>query len=332
MRLRRAIVSLTLVALPVAAQQPESPAPILDVYLHISSTGSFGSPAPGFCAGETSKLSPAFDRKNASIDTQGPECAQRLSAADTDENLRGQTLAILEEYNVIAVAMLPQVSSDQWKLAESKRIIPALFFGADQKFDRNRLEEGRARGEFAVLGEAVTPHEGFSPSDPDWDRYLAMAEERDIPLGIQMGPEPPGAKYSFGTASYRDEYGDPLVLRDAMARHPRLRLYVMHAGWPYCEGMIALMSAHPQVYVDVSVIDWYLPRKEFHDYLRRLVEAGFEKRIMFGSDELIWPDAIKLAIEGITSADFLSAKQKRNILYNNAAKFLRFDPRRMTVQ
>ena len=92
------------------------------------------------------------------------------------------------------------------------------------------------------------------------------------------------------------------------------------------------MLAHPQRYVDISMIDWYLPREEFHRYLRSVVEAGFAKRIMFGSDEMIWPDAIKLAIDGVISADFLSPKQKRDILYNNAARFLCFDPAGMTVR
>lgn len=64
--------------------------------------------------------------------------------------------------------------------------------------------------------------------------------------------------------------------------------------------------------------------------MRRLVEASFAKRIMFGFDEMIWPDAIKLAIDGVNSADFLSPKQKRDILYNNAVRFLRFDPASMT--
>jgi predicted TIM-barrel fold metal-dependent hydrolase len=93
-----------------------------------------------------------------------------------------------------------------------------------------------------------------------------------------------------------------LVLAEALARHPKLRAYVLHG--PHVKGVIALMSAHPQLYVDISVIDWYLGREEFHKYLRRLVEAGFAKRIMFGSDEIIWLDAIKLAIDGVNSADF----------------------------
>jgi uncharacterized protein len=44
---------------------------------------------------------------------------------------------------------------------------------------------------------------------------------------------------------------------------------------------------------------------------------------MFGSDQMIWPDAIGAAIEGIESADFLNGEQKRGIFYGNAARFLR---------
>jgi len=36
-----------------------------------------------------------------------------------------------------------------------------------------------------------------------------------------------------------------------------------------------------------------------------MVDAGFGKRILFGSDQVIWPDTIALAIDTIESADFL---------------------------
>lgn len=332
MRLRRVIVSLALAALPVAAQQSESSPPIIDVQLRVSASGAFGRPAPGFCPAQPGEVIPTLDSKNKTQGSEKPACSGRLSAVETDEELGQKTLAILREFNIIAVAMLPPAQVKQWQSAEPKRIIPGLFFAADQKFDRIRIDEQRGRGGFAVLGEAVTPQEAFSPSDPDWDRYLAMAEELDIPLGIQIGLEPPGAASFFATPKYSDQYGDPLVLAEALARHPRLRAYVLHGGWPHVEGTIALMAAHPQLYADVSVIDWYLPRAEFHKYLWRLVEAGFAKRIMFGTDEMIWPGAIKLGIDAVASADFLSPKQKRDILYNNAATFLRFDVTKMAVQ
>jgi hypothetical protein len=54
-----------------------------------------------------------------------------------------------------------------------------------------------------------------------------------------------------------------------------------------------------------------------------MVEAGFEKRIMFGSDQMAWPETIAKAIESIENAPFLSDSQKQDILYNNAARFLR---------
>jgi hypothetical protein len=87
--------------------------------------------------------------------------------------------------------------------------------------------------------------------------------------------------------------------------------------------MLAVLWTHPRVCVDTGVIGYALPRAEFHRYLRVLVEAGFGQRILFGSDHMIWPGAIEVAIEAIESADFLTDAQKRAILYDNAARFLR---------
>jgi predicted TIM-barrel fold metal-dependent hydrolase len=95
------------------------------------------------------------------------------------------------------------------------------------------------------------------------------------------------------------------------------------AGWPLLDEMIALLDYYPQVYVDTGAIDWLVPRKEFHAYLRRLVEAGDGRRIMFGSNNMAWPESIRLAVESIESADFLTPEQKRDIFYNNAVRFFR---------
>jgi predicted TIM-barrel fold metal-dependent hydrolase len=99
----------------------------------------------------------------------------------------------------------------------------------------------------------------------------------------------------------------------------------MHAGMPFTDEMIALLYSHPQVFVDISADNWGVPRAEFRHHLRRLVDAGYGKRIMFGSDQMVWPQAIEVAIAAITEAEFLTDEQKRDILYNNAARFLRLD-------
>ena len=57
--------------------------------------------------------------------------------------------------------------------------------------------------------------------------------------------------------------------------------------------------------------------------LKRWIEAGFADRIVFGSDTR--PAApILRRLEAI---EWLTPKQRRAILYDNAARFLRLDPR-----
>jgi len=41
---------------------------------------------------------------------------------------------------------------------------------------------------------------------------------------------------------------------------------------------------------------------------------------------MIWPETIEMGLESIESATFLTPAQKRDILYNNAARFLRLTP------
>ena len=89
------------------------------------------------------------------------------------------------------------------------------------------------------------------------------------------------------------------------------------------DDLLAVMWNHPQLYVDLGALDFALPRAGFHDYLRRIVEAGFGERVMFGSDQMGWPEAQEVAIQAIESATFLSERQKRDILYNNGARFLK---------
>ena len=144
-----------------------------------------------------------------------------------------------------------------------------------------------------------------------------------------MGPGPPGAAYEsnpvpFKSPAFRMAFGDPMLLEEMLLRHKRLRLFVMHAGWPQVESMAALLYAHPNVYVDIAALssERIVPRAGYYRHLRSLVENGFAKRIMFGSD---FPDQVGPGIESILAADFLTPEQKADILCHNAARFLRLD-------
>ena len=198
-------------------------------------------------------------------------------------------------------------------------------FDDPEKVDLGFLCKEKAAGRLDALGEVGSQYAGIAPNDPRLEPIYALAEELDLPLGLHLHPGPPGAS-SMGYPKIRPAMGDPLLLEDVLVRHPRLRLYVMHAGWPLLEKMIALLYAYPQVYLDVSVINWTQPPKEFHRYLRGLVEAGYGKRIIFGSDQMVWPEAIEMGVAAIQSADYLTPEQKGDIFYHNAARFLRLEP------
>jgi hypothetical protein len=173
-----------------------------------------------------------------------------------------------------------------------------------------------------VLAEVVNQYNGIEPDDERMEPYWALAEQLDIPVGIHIGTGPPGAIY-LGSPEYRARMHSPLTLEEVLVRHPRLRVYIMHAGYPMLDDLLALMFAHPQVHVDVGVIVYTEPRPAFYRFLRGITDAGYGNRVMFGSDQMVWPGTIERGIKVIEDASFLSDDEKRDILYNNAARFLR---------
>ena len=65
-------------------------------------------------------------------------------------------------------------------------------------------------------------------------------------------------------AGYRARLSSPLLLEDVLVKHPKLRINVMHAGFPMLDDTLALLYAHPQVYVDTGVIFYTQPRPAFY--------------------------------------------------------------------
>lgn len=325
---RAASLAPAAVALAAIAPAPAAAEAIIDMHLHAIPADSQGPPPVFVCAPYDAMPSrdTRWSGEEFAMKTfkDKPNCAHPVLSSKDDAALRDETLAALRRYDIVAVTSGPPDLVAAWRQADPKRILPAIYIDMADPPPIDALRALHAAGRMVVLGEIGAQYEGLGPNDPRLEPYWALAEELDIPAAIHIGPGPPGAAY-LGAIKYRASLSDPLLLEDVLVRHPKLRLYVMHAGWPNADRMIALLYAHPQVYVDTAVIDFTQPRAEFHRYLRRLVEAGYGKRIMFGSDQMVWPGAIGPAIEAITSADFLTPAQKRDILHDNAARFLRLD-------
>jgi uncharacterized protein len=301
---RALVLALSGAALaPPAARAAEPRVPVIDMHVHAYSAD------------------PRFGTRFTN-----PLTGKEMTAAQDVAAHERETFAAFARYNVVKAVVSggdhPGVL--RWRERDPGRVLAGYAVTDPAEMDLAFVRKEHAAGRLQVIGEVAPQYVGLVPTDPKLEPLFSLAEELDLPIGYHMHPGPPGAPYS-GFPAMRVAKGSALLLEDVLVRHPRLRLWVMHAGWPMLPHMIGLLYAHPRVYLDLGAIAWSLPRPEFHRHLRGLVEAGFGDRIMFGSDQMVWPEVIGTSIEAIESADFLTPDQKRDIFYRNAVRFLRLE-------
>lgn len=316
-----------LAALTSQPSIPTVPLPIIDMHMHAWSLKEFGGESVPGCVGAKGVEMHGIDPGKPFDFTAQATCKVMIKSPATDAAVLAETFAQMEKFNIVAGVISgdrPLVAA--WRKKHPERFIPAANFFLDEGLPPPShvgvLEALARSGETKVFAEITAQYRGLAPDHPALEPFYAMAERLDVPVGIHMGYGAPGGPY-WVYPKYRAALGNPLLLEELLVRHPKMRVYVMHAGMPMVDEMIMLLNAHPQVFVDISADNWGVPRKEFHFILKRLVDAGYAKRIMFGSDQMVWPQTIEVAIDAITGADFLTEVQKRDILYNNAARFLR---------
>ena len=314
---------LTLTWAGVAAQDAPQRLPIIDIHVHAMriTPEMRGAMCPWFLSdmpgGDPQQPPPTF------INT---DCARPLQAATSDADYQSKVLAAAERLNVTMVVSGDDEIIRNWHAAAPDRIVPSLTISKADDMTVNEFRESLSSGFYTVMGEVAPQYQGMSPSDMSLDDYFTVAEELGIPVGIHMGTGGNGMA-NLLRPEYRASLGRPFLLEDMLARHPNLKIWVMHAGYPMIDEMIALMGANAYVYVDLAGFIWSYPLDEIHSYLERLVQAGFAKRILYGTDLLIWPELLETSIGVVENATFLSEGQKRDILFNNAVRFFNWDPK-----
>lgn len=259
-----------------------------------------------------------------------------------------ETLEEMDQYNVV-LAALSITSVDpawNWAIAEPDRFLagPMLpcprnlgepwyicFPVTDGVPDIDWLRIQIEIGHIGMLHEMMFNYDGSFPDDPKMTPYWALAHEFDLPVGVHTwsGP-PPGAsirKNPNCCPDYNGDIGYPRHLRPILEKYPGLRIWIQHVGsdgeqlpqmW---EETLALLADYPNVYVDLSITNSLLPIESYEAALTRLFDAGFGDRIMFGSDNL----PIEMVLDRLNSLENISEAQKRAILHDNAARFLRLN-------
>jgi predicted TIM-barrel fold metal-dependent hydrolase len=296
--------------------------PIIDMHVHATFTER--PKALKGCTGNQPVAYLAVDPAAATPEAETEDCAHSLLSETRRAKFEADTIAALRNAGVRRAVLIgsPDIF-ERWEHAAPGLFIPA---GVPQRLSELNDQQLRSlvdSGKVQVLAEAGLQYSGISADDPRAEPFWAFAEQRDIPVGIHLGMGMPLIGNDVRDDPYRAALTSPFQLEAVLKKHPRLRIYVMHAASPLIEEMIAMLFTYPSLYVDISANDWNMPRAQFYSELKRLTDAGFSKRIMFGSDQTIWPQAIPLAIQTIEQAPFLTPIQKRDILYNNAARFLR---------
>jgi predicted TIM-barrel fold metal-dependent hydrolase len=280
--------------------------PIIDIHAH----GSFpGGDAEQEMAAELAEM----DAAGISL---------RVVGLTTPENVTIWSAGPRDRLLISVMMVCPKNTSAPWYLC-----FPDSGGMPDLKWLREQLENGTVR----AFHELLFNFDGSLPGDPKMDPYWALAAEFDVPVGVHTnsGPPPgmsarshPGCCPNFNAAS-----GNPKHLRAVLEKYPTLRIWLQHVGtdmnfedevW---QQTMSLMQDFDNVYADLSILNSVFPLEQYEATLNRLIKAGFGDRIMFGSDGM----SSKAVFERLGSLDSISQKQKRAILFDNAARFLRLE-------
>jgi hypothetical protein len=128
--------------------------------------------------------------------TFGPAFAGQatgLLAARRTEELREATLAAMKRLNLVKAIVSGEFAEEYRKAQPGKILASPIVSRVEESVDS--LRAAFRAGRYQALAESAPQYPGFPPKDPRLEPYFALAEELDLPLGIHVGPGPPGAAY-----------------------------------------------------------------------------------------------------------------------------------------
>ncbi len=279
---------------------------IIDMHIHSYSENDFGEREP---------TSDHYGKKGAA----------------SAEAHRDETFAAFEKWNIVKAMVSGNPESvEKWASKDStNRVIRGIliFSPDDYGLDSLKFEQMVKDKKIEVFGEIGAYYSGTTLSDSIWQPYLRICEKYDIPVAVHTGGGDPGGTYSWSPKA-RLKLGDPYLIEDVLVKYPELRIYLMHnGGEEWHEHTLRLMAYYPQLYTDIAVMLWVEPntQRTVTEFLKNAKHAGYLDRVMFGSDQMVWPYAIEKSINFLNSLDFLTDKEKEGIFYDTAARFLKLN-------
>jgi len=253
----------------------------------------------------------------------GGKARNGLDAALSADDLIEKTIQQMDKHNINYAVLCGKLETLEKYTKADSRFIPGYQDYEDTLIDINRFEDLVKAGKIKVFGEVMAVYHGRTLTDSIYQPYLKICEKYGIPVAYHTGGSFPDTQ-NLGWPKFRISFGDPLLIEDVLVKFPKLKLYLMHAGDNFYENTLRMMDGYPNLYVDLGVLLWIHPSSQDYaiKFLGSAKKYGFLDRIMFGSDQMVWPDAITSSIDFFNSLEFLSDADKEMILYKNAKEFL----------
>lgn len=263
--------------------------------------------------------------------------AQSSEVKIFDVHLHGDSKPLEQIENLKTKGVYKIAISTSWKLQETylsddqMEVLKGLMLGCPNGkvpysgqfcFDNEKdfpevewVEKQIQNKKIDYIGEVLSQYYGVSPSDSLFYPYYKLAEKYKIPVGIHTGLAGPG----HGAPNFKVSLGNPILIEDLLKEFPDLKVWIMHAGAPFLQETLALMTYYPNVYADISVISnpYIFKPVEFQQILKRFLDAGLENKLMFGTDN----GPLDKIMENLEAIDFLTIEQKEKIYFKNAENF-----------
>jgi len=238
------------------------------------------------------------------------------------EQVLARTIEQMDKNNIRAGLLSGNNDMVQdWVRRHPGRFLPSFTPDLSLKDHReaaSRFAREVAERQWRAVGELGLPYAGKPLNDAALFPYYETCEQAGIPVLFHTGLDGPDPQRLVSPV-FRIELGDPLLLQEVVIRFPKLKVVIMHMGWPFFDHALYMLYAYPNVFVDVAVVNWILGKGVFDRMLREAIDTVGSDRILFGSDQMVWPQMITPAVASIRGAKFVSESDKRHILWENAA-------------
>ena len=155
------------------------------------------------------------------------------------------------------------------------------------------------------------------------DLALWQAERQELPVQFHTG---------FGDSDADLRWANPLHLRPAIEKFPRLPLVLLHGGWPYYRELAHLAAIYPNVWLDLSLAIPFAT-VGIPTMVRDVLGMAPFSKVMFATDAFTMPEIFWIAarwgrwglgqvLDELVTDAFLDAKEAMEVaelvLYHNA--------------